>query len=79
MQGPFVGAIFWLPLILSVIGTGFLLHYTDLDGKWKILALVLTGTSLVLQLMHKTVHFLIPLVLQVIVSLWVVFYWKLSR
>jgi hypothetical protein len=79
MENPPVMAIFLLPLCISVFGTGYLLHYSDLDGKWKALAFAMTGTSLVLQFMFRTVHFLVPLLLQTAVSLWVVIYWKVSR
>lgn len=79
MGNPPVVVIFLLPLVLSVFGTGYLLHYSDLDGKWKALAVAMTGTSLVLQFMVRSVPFLVPLVLQVAVSLWVAIYWKMER
>jgi hypothetical protein len=72
--------IFWLPLALSVIGSGFFVFLTD--EKWTLKSLMagLTVAGLVLQfgLMFR-VHFLIPLALQLIVCIWVMVYWKLTR
>jgi len=71
--------ILWLPLIVAVVGTGYFLHFTDADFKWKALAAALTGTSLVLQLMPSRVPFVVPLILQGIVALWMAIYWKLEQ
>ncbi len=68
----------FVPLALSVIGTGFFLRFTDLEWKWKGLAIALTGTSIVLQFALKEVPLAIPLVLQAVMCLWVIFYWKLE-
>ena len=75
-MGPLV---FWLPLALSVVGTGYLLHFTELDRKWKALAFGVTGASLGLQLMPDRVHFTIPLILQTLIGIWVIVYFKLNR
>ena len=71
--------VFYFPLVLSVVGTLFFLFCTDLDLKWKILAIGMTGISLLLQWVPQfEVHFLIPLILQALVSIWVVIYFQLE-
>jgi hypothetical protein len=49
--------IFGLLPALRVVGTGYFLHFTELDRKWKALSFLVTGTSLGLQLMPKRVLF----------------------
>jgi hypothetical protein len=73
-----VSVVFWLPLALSVVGTGYFLFLTEEDRKWKALMAALTIAALILQF-AVPVHFVIPLILQVIVSLWTVIYWKLDQ
>lgn len=63
-----------LPLALSVVGTGYFLFFIELDRKWKLLALGLTGTALGLQLMPDRIRFVVPLVLHSIVAIC----WKLE-
>ena len=72
------GLIFLLPLALSVVGTGYFLWFTEADRKWKLLALVLTGSSLGMQVAPDRIPFFIPLILQTLISIWVVVYWKLD-
>jgi hypothetical protein len=72
-------AVFWLPLALSVVGTGYFIHFTDMDWKWKLTAFLGTGLSLALQLMPAHVHFTLPLILQTLIAVWVIVYWKLDR
>jgi hypothetical protein len=67
---------FLLPLALSVISTGHFVLFTEEDWKWKLLAFGLVGTSLLLQFLH--VHFIIPLIIQVIVCVGMILYWKLG-
>ncbi|HLF93334.1 MAG TPA: hypothetical protein VJB14_07725 [Planctomycetota bacterium] len=74
-----VTVIFWLPLALSVVGTGYFIHFTEMDRKWKVLSFLVTGTSLGLQLVPQHVHFTIPLILQTLMGVWVIVYWKLDR
>lgn len=31
-----VTLIFWFPLALSVVGTGFFLFFTEVNWKWKV-------------------------------------------
>lgn len=71
-----VTLLFWLPLAVSVVGTGCFLFFTEEDRKWKALALGLTATALVLQLFPRQVPFVVPLVLQVGVAIWMAIYWK---
>ncbi len=75
-----VSIIFRLPLVLSVVGTGFFVFFTEEDWKWKSLMAALTVAALILQFgfMFK-VHFLLPLALQIIVCVWTMIYWKLNR
>ena len=71
--------LFYLPLAISVIATGFFLFFTDEDWKWKVLALVLVGLSLGLQLIPDLVHWLVPMLIQAGVSIWMVIYWKMDH
>jgi hypothetical protein len=68
---------FILPLALSVVGAGHFVLFTEEDWKWKALAFGMVGTSLLLSFLH--VHFVIPLILQVIVCVWMIIYWKLDE
>ena len=70
--------IFWLPLALSVVGTGYFLCLTEEDRKWKALMAALTVAALILQF-AVPVHFAIPVILQLIVSVWTIIYWKLDQ
>ena len=70
--------IFWLPLALSVVGTGYFLFLTEEDRKWKALMAALTVAALILQF-GVQVHFAIPVVIQVVVCVWVMIYFKLDR
>lgn len=70
--------VFWLPLALSVIGTGYFVLYTEVDRKWKLLAFSLVGLSLVLQLLPAKVPFIVPLLLQSAVAIWMAIYWKMD-
>jgi hypothetical protein len=70
--------VFWLPLVLSVVGTGYFLFFTEEDRKWKALALALTATGLALQLMPDRVPFLVPLLVHSAVAIWMAIYWKLQ-
>ena len=69
--------IFLLPLALSVVGTGYFVFLTEEDRKWKALMTALTVAALILQF-GIPVHFAIPVVLQLIVSVWTIIYWKLD-
>ncbi|HEX7898828.1 MAG TPA: hypothetical protein VF950_13775 [Planctomycetota bacterium] len=72
--------IFWLPLALSVVGTAYFLFFTEEDRKWKALMTALTVASLILQFGFTfQVHFAIPAVLQLIVCVWTIIYWKLDQ
>ena len=73
-----ISVIFWLPLALSVVGTGYFLFLTEEDKKWKALMAALTIAALILQF-AVPVHFAIPVILQVIVSVWTIIYWKLDQ
>lgn len=73
--------IFLLPLGLSVFATAYFWLATDLDKKWKSLALALTVTALLLQFvpaLRFRFHLLYPLFLQVAVSFWFIIYTKLE-
>jgi len=66
-----------LALALAVVGTIYFVAFTDEDRKWKILMVVMTATSLVFQFVVM-VHFAVPLILQALVGIWTVVYWKLD-
>ncbi len=68
--------IFVLPLALSVISVGHYVLFTEEDWKPKLLAFGAVGLSLALQAFR--VHFVIPLILQVLVCSWMIIYWKLD-
>ena len=59
-----VGA-FYLPLMLSVIGSGCFLFLTEMHWFWKGLALAVTASSIFMQFGMTDVHFMIPLLMQV--------------
>ncbi len=70
---------FFLPLVLGSIGSLYFMFLTEEDWKWKILAVGTMGVSMLLQFVPALqVHFVIPLVLQTLVSVWMVVYWKLD-
>ena len=70
--------IFWLPVGLSVVGTGYFVFLTEEDRKWKALMAALTAAALIFQFGIR-VHFAIPLILQLIVCVWTIIYWKLEN
>lgn len=65
--------MFTLPLFFSVVSVGFYLT-TEAEWKWKSLALGLVASSLLFQFVGplKT-HFLVPTLMQVFVSIWMIF------
>ena len=69
--------VFWLPLALSVISVGHYVVFTEENWKLKLLAFGAVGLSLALQLLQ--VHFVIPLIIQVLVCVWMIIYWKIDR
>ena len=71
--------ILLFPLALSVIATGYFLFFTEENWKLKLFALLLVGLSLGLQLIPEQVHWLIPMLIQAGVSLWMVIYWKMDH
>jgi hypothetical protein len=71
---------FLLPMVLALVGTVFFIFFTEEDWKWKALA----GGTVILSLLFQFVpalhvHFSIPPILQVLVAVWMVVYWKLDR
>ena len=72
-----ISVIFWLPLALSVVGTGYFVFLTEEDRKWKALMAAMTAAALLFQFGIR-IHFAIPVVLQLIVSVWTIIYWKLD-
>ena len=62
-------------LAVAVVGTGYFVKFTDENWKWKLLMIALTLGSLVFQFVIP-IHFLIPLVTQTVVGIWVLIYWK---
>ena len=73
-----ISIIFWLPLVLSVVGTGYYVAFTEASKGLKVLAVVLTVAGVVLQFMFK-VPFIIPLLLKSAVAIWMAIYWKLDH
>ena len=70
--------ISFLTLALAVVGTVYFVAFTEEDRKWKALMVAMTAASLVLQF-AVPVHFVIPLILQTLVAIWTVVYWKLDQ
>jgi hypothetical protein len=69
-----------LPLVLSVVSSVYFVFFTEEDWKWKTLAGGTIILSLALQFVPALrVHFAIPLILQLLVAIWMVIYWKLDR
>ncbi|MBI3864196.1 MAG: hypothetical protein HY290_20115 [Planctomycetia bacterium] len=70
--------IFLFPLIFSVGGVLFFLT-TDADWKWKALAALLVVVAIVLQFpFGESVHFLVPLFIQLAVCGWMALYWQME-
>jgi hypothetical protein len=71
--------IFWLPLGLSVGGTVFILLNEDFGVFAKTFAVALTGGSLLFTFVPLLrIHFLVPLVMQLIVCFWLALYWQIK-
>jgi hypothetical protein len=70
--------IFIFPLSLSFVGAIFFL-FTEISWFWKLFALGMVGTSIVLQFAPSLeIHFLVPLFMQLIICLWVGIYWQIA-
>ena len=70
--------IFLFPLVLSFVGTVFIVLSEDIGTLWKAVAVALTGGSLVLLFVPALrTHFLVPLAMQLIVCIWVALYWQI--
>lgn len=71
--------LFGLPLLFSVIGVGVYLT-TEAEWRWKALASGLVVSSLLFQFVGPLrTHFLVPALMQVIVSIWMIFALGLHR
>ncbi|HUR38456.1 MAG TPA: hypothetical protein VM222_03135 [Planctomycetota bacterium] len=71
---------FLIPMALGGIGSIYYVCFTEEDWKWKALAAGTMILSLALQFVPVLqVHFSIPLILQTLVAVWMVVYWKLDR
>ena len=69
-----------LPLALGFVGSVYYVWFTDEDRKWKALASGTMIVSLALEFVPAIqVHFSVPLILQMLVAIWMVAYWKLDR
>jgi hypothetical protein len=69
-----------LPMVLGLVGSIYFVFFTEEDWKWKGLASGTMIVSLLLQFIPALqVPFIIPLVLQGLVAVWMVIYWKLDR
>jgi ABC-type siderophore export system fused ATPase/permease subunit len=67
-------------MALGVVGSVYYVFFTEEDWKWKALAAGTMVLSLLLQFVPALrVHFSIPLILQTLVAVWMVVYWKLDR
>ena len=74
------GLFMLLPMGLGLVGSVYYALFTDEDWKWKALAVGTMAVSFCLQFVPALqVHFTIPLILQTLVAIWMVTYWKLSR
>lgn len=73
-------AFHFLPLALGFVGSVYFVWFTDEDRKWKALAAGTMIVSLALEFVPALqVHFSIPLILQMLVAIWMIAYWKLDR
>ena len=71
---------FLLPMVLGLVGSAYFVFFTEEDWKWKVLAAGTMIVSLLLQFVPALqVHFIIPVILQTLVAIWMVVYWKLDR
>jgi hypothetical protein len=71
--------IFLLPLALAIAATIYFLISEDIGLVGKIIAVALTGGSILLTFVPALqTHFLVPLAMQMIVCLWLALYWKMQ-
>jgi hypothetical protein len=70
--------LFVVPLVFSVAAVVYF-WTTDIDVKWKVVAAAVVTLSLCFQFVPpmKT-HFLVPLIMQVLVCLWMIFHQKMN-
>lgn len=74
-----INIIWFLPLGLS-IGSVIYFFTTEMSMGWKLGALVALVASLATQWIPALyLHFIIPLVVQVLLSFWGMIHWKLNR
>jgi hypothetical protein len=72
-----MNVVFLFPLALSVTATVFFVVTDEIGFKAKIFAVVLTGTSILLQFVPPLqVHFFIPFAMQLIICFWFALFWK---
>jgi hypothetical protein len=66
--------------VLSVVGTFYFVFFTEESKGLKGLAFVLTGAGVVARFdFTDKVPFIVPLLLESAVALWMLIYWKLER
>ncbi len=71
---------FILPMVVGLVGSAYFVFFTEEDWKWKVLAAGIMAASLLLQFVPALqVHFIIPVILQTAVAIWMIIYWKLDR
>ncbi len=71
--------IFLFPLALAIAATIYFLISDDIGLVGKIIAVSLTGGSILLTFVPPLqTHFFVPLAMQLIVCLWLAFYWKMQ-
>jgi len=69
--------IFLFPMALAAVGVLFTFAFTKESSLYKAILLGLLILSLCFQFVPQMrLHFLIPLFIQVGLSLWFIFYWK---
>ena len=72
-----ISVIFLGPLALAVVGT-LVYQISDAPGWSKTLALTLLTMSVVFQF-ATDVPFLLPLIIQIVLCIWIVLYYQLPR
>ena len=75
-----MSVLFYLPFVFSVAG-GFLFLTSEVDWKWKALAIGMIVSSVAIQfvpMFAETVHFLVPLGMQLVLRRWFSLYWRLE-
>jgi len=71
--------LFYIPTVFSIGAVFYFWYGSDMDLKWKVLVTALVLASIAFQVVPPVrTHFLVPLLMQVFVCLWMIFHQKLQ-